>query len=303
MPETPDIPDELPLADAVEATPSAPEGETVVEIGANGNLEESNNEKNEETPVIDVHAPHGGVHTWKDFWIHLGTIAAGLLIAISLEQSVEALHHLHQRHQLQEDLQEEAEANRKLILDDLALTRQEAWFGAAMKQVAEAAPRGGKVIVSLPPAPCAPESIITTGTTGYLSPSEVVWTTAKDRGQVALLPAKEGRIYARLSHINDLLLSNRTNYITACDKVWAMERRFAVPGANGTNETWTMDPQQAEAFAAAAADAQAAFRGLVYRLRYILTYEEALLAGSDINQIITKLGQLNENEPLPEEKP
>jgi hypothetical protein len=82
-----------------------------------------------------------------------------------------------------------------------------------------------------------------------------------------------------------------------------MERRFAVPGANGTNETWTMDPQQAEAFAAAAADAQAAFRGLVYRLRYILTYEEALLAGSDINQIITKLGQLNENEPLPEEKP
>ena len=49
----------------------------------------------EETPVIDVHAPHGGMHTWKDFWIHLGTIAAGLLIAISLEQGVEALHRLH----------------------------------------------------------------------------------------------------------------------------------------------------------------------------------------------------------------
>ena len=24
--------------------------------------------------MIDVHAPHGGMHTWKDFWIHLGTI-------------------------------------------------------------------------------------------------------------------------------------------------------------------------------------------------------------------------------------
>jgi len=63
--------------------------------------EEGNHEedKHEESTMIDVHAPHGGVHTWKDFWIHLGTITLGLLIAISLEQSVEWMHHLHQRHQ------------------------------------------------------------------------------------------------------------------------------------------------------------------------------------------------------------
>ena len=256
----------------------------------------------EDTPMLDVHAPHGGVHTWKDFWIHLGTIAAGLLIAISLEQGVEALHHLQQRHQLQEDLQDEAEANRKLILRDLTLARQEAWFEAAMKQVAEA-PRGDKVIVSLPSAPCVPGVAVMTGPTRYVAPSQAVWTTAKDSGLVALLPAKEGRAYANLVHNYDLLTVGRNNTATACDKVSAMERRFAVRGADGATETWTMDPRQAQEFAAAAADAQTAIRGLVFRLRFMLTYEEAILAGDDMDQMLANANQLKEDDPLPDEKP
>src|SRR6185437_9145012 len=57
-------------------------------------------EDKKENEVIDVHAPHGGIHTWRDFWIHLGTIALGLLIAIGLEQSVEWVHRIHERHEL-----------------------------------------------------------------------------------------------------------------------------------------------------------------------------------------------------------
>jgi hypothetical protein len=121
------------------------------------------------------------------------------------------------------------------------------------------------------------------GATRYPSPSEAVWTTAKDSGQVALLPAKQGRIYARLSHSLDLLNTARINSIMTCDKVLAMERRFAVRGTSGVAGTWTMDPRQAERFAAAAADAQTALRSLVYRLRYMLTYEEAILAGDDLD--------------------
>ena len=51
-------------------------------------------------PMLDVHAPHQLVHTWKDFFIHIATICVGLLIALGLEQTVEALHHHHQREQL-----------------------------------------------------------------------------------------------------------------------------------------------------------------------------------------------------------
>jgi len=31
--------------------------------------------------MLDVHAPHETVHTWKDFFIHLTTFVIGLLIA------------------------------------------------------------------------------------------------------------------------------------------------------------------------------------------------------------------------------
>jgi len=37
-------------------------------------------------PMLDVHAPHESVRTWKDFLIHIAAIAVGLLIALGLEQ-------------------------------------------------------------------------------------------------------------------------------------------------------------------------------------------------------------------------
>jgi hypothetical protein len=47
-------------------------------------------------PMLDVHAPHEGIHTWRGFFIHIATIVIGLLIAVGLEQTVEFFHHRHQ---------------------------------------------------------------------------------------------------------------------------------------------------------------------------------------------------------------
>ena len=68
--------------------------------------------------MIDIHVPHKTAHTWADFFIHVGTICVGLLIAIGLEQSVEALHHRHQRHQLEEDLHAEMRMNNEYLSRD-----------------------------------------------------------------------------------------------------------------------------------------------------------------------------------------
>src|ERR1700710_1619823 len=68
---------------------------------------------------MEVHPPHHPLHSWTDFFIHIATITVGLLIAIGLEQSVEALHHRHQRHQLEEDLHDEGERNRETVRRDL----------------------------------------------------------------------------------------------------------------------------------------------------------------------------------------
>ena len=44
-----------------------------------------------ETPPVEIHTPHA-VKTWKEFFIELGTVVLGILIAITLEQMVENWH-------------------------------------------------------------------------------------------------------------------------------------------------------------------------------------------------------------------
>jgi hypothetical protein len=60
--------------------------------------------------MLEPHAPHETIHSWKDFFIHIATIAVGLLIAIGLEQTVEFFHHRH-----------EAEHARDMIADEMAI--------------------------------------------------------------------------------------------------------------------------------------------------------------------------------------
>src|SRR5579862_2484918 len=48
-------------------------------------------------PMLDVHAPHETIRTWKNFLTHIAAIVVGLIIAVSLEQTVEFFHHHHQR--------------------------------------------------------------------------------------------------------------------------------------------------------------------------------------------------------------
>ncbi len=68
--------------------------------------------------MLDIHPPHHAATTWRDFFIHIATITIGLFIAIGLEQTVEAIHHLHQRHQLEEHLREELRGNLRRDEDD-----------------------------------------------------------------------------------------------------------------------------------------------------------------------------------------
>jgi hypothetical protein len=71
-------------------------------------------------PMLDVHAPHEAVHTWKDFFIHIATIVIGLLIAIGLEQTVEVLHHRHQVAETREALRLELDQNRRAYADRIS---------------------------------------------------------------------------------------------------------------------------------------------------------------------------------------
>jgi hypothetical protein len=61
--------------------------------------------------MLDVHAPHETIHTWKTFFIHLATIVIGLLIAVGLEQTVVYFHHRQQVAEIRRSLAEERRIN------------------------------------------------------------------------------------------------------------------------------------------------------------------------------------------------
>jgi len=244
---------------------------------------------------MEVHPPHHPLHSWKDFFIHIATITVGLLIAVGLEQSVEALHHRHQRHQLQEDLRAEAERNQRIILRDLKMADQEQWHRTLIAMIASAPVKGGKLSVTLPATQCKPGTL-NTPYVRYYAPSEAVWTTAKESGLAALLPAEEAQVYARLAHNDELLSGTRDHVAVSCDKVDSLESRFAVKSADGKMETWVMTPEQADHLSEAAAETHTALRALVFRLRWTLGYEQAILNGIrnvDETQMISDQAETN----------
>ncbi len=113
--------------------------------------------------MLDVHAPHAAARTWRDFFTHIAIITIGLLIAIALEQCVEYLHHLHQRHQLQHDLLEEAKRNRDILMVDLGLESQAAWFQIVLATTRSVS-ASGQTAINLPSTPCIPGTLGANGT-------------------------------------------------------------------------------------------------------------------------------------------
>lgn len=69
--------------------------------------------------MLDVHAPHEPINTWKGFVLHIATIVIGLLIAVGLEQTVEYFHHRQQVREARAALAAEHEENIRRYHDNV----------------------------------------------------------------------------------------------------------------------------------------------------------------------------------------
>jgi len=166
---------------------------------------------------MEVHPPHQPLHSWKDFWIHLGTIAVGLLIAISLEQSVEALHRLHERHVLEDDLRAEGlRTQAQLAVDAEAAALVQDRLVALRKEVRAIRASGRKLKLPYPP------EVYDNGT----MPSDAVWATAKESALVVLLPRTKAEVYTRLYRQHERLDEALKTFQLAYRDVSRFEDRF-----------------------------------------------------------------------------
>jgi hypothetical protein len=151
--------------------------------------------------MIDIHPPQHAPMTKREFFTHLFIVILGILIAIGLEQTVEALHHRHEREALIENFHRECSHNIQVFDEDLDVLRQGiAWERASLTVLRDARPQGGFITVTMPQPPTANE---------LQAPSRSVWSVAKTNGKVDLLPENLAEVFDRVdgegAHWNDVV--------------------------------------------------------------------------------------------------
>jgi hypothetical protein len=296
MPETPEIPEELPFADeaavVAEAAASLPEGEAAVSQKMCGGTPTSQNRDvghpvevaetaKENEPMIDIHVPQA-THTWKDFWIHLGTITAGLLIAISLEQSVEALHHLHQRHELEASLRVEGEMNKKRAEANFARYDDEmTWMLGLHEDIGKMMATGGKA--NLPYREIHETPLVLDGSPYYgrpLAMMTAVWDTADADNRLALLRDEVAHGYSLLYHIRgERFAVLRALAADAMDRQAAFEALFADISTPKTPVLARMSAADLKQYDALAMQSFTAMGAAKEQLRLVYASNEAMLQG------------------------
>ncbi len=177
--------------------------------------------------MLDVHPAHHAASTWRDFFIHIATIVLGLLIAIGLEQAVEAIHHYRQRAELREQILDVLNADRNVVAADL---RQFSGFRSFLveQQAAIIARRAGKNTPN-GPSQTDPRMKITPAI-----PSLAPYEAAKQSSTVTVLPANEIRLFNRIELQHDLLLTDVHLLYEAAHEWESFAERFTdSPGTFG----------------------------------------------------------------------
>jgi hypothetical protein len=151
----------------------------------------------EPTPMLDVHPAHHAANSWRDFFIHIATIVLGLLIAVSLEQTVEYFHHRLQATEARELLRRELEVNRQTLEDnDYSLRMHEKHLTAALAMLAQLRTH------TLPPD----AHFITNRSWSPMDAS--AWKTARESGAAAYLTQEEQSSFDLSSWDAELFNSN-----------------------------------------------------------------------------------------------
>ena len=160
---------------------------------------------------MDVHAPHGKIEGWKDFFIHLLTISVGLLIAVGIEGCVE----LHREHKLVNEaratMREEIQDNLTSMKDaEQSLKNQRAMMKENIKTLTRIQ-ENPKDKEAQNPSINADNSM-----TGL---RDTAWKTAQTTGALSFMPYDEAQRYSNVYGSQQAFLNQQ-------DKILEDEAQF-----------------------------------------------------------------------------
>jgi hypothetical protein len=256
------------MADTADAqVPQAPVDSQRIEVPPD--IEASSTLENP-APMLDVHASHGSIHTWKDFLVHIATICVGLLIALALEQTVEAVDHHRQREQLLVSLDHDTRATLRdtdFIIDEYYHRMQ--WSHSRIEQVQAA------LATRKPLAEAAPDKreLITI-------PADPAWEAARAGGMISLF--SQGDI-AAYSEVADVIGRARPRFDVERDahlKRVAFEKRYESVSGNSTGNYRLDSPADLQAYLDLLLADESALEGARFMAAVIRGAEAAILAGA-----------------------
>ena len=159
------------------------------------------------------------MHTWRGFLIHIATIVIGLLIAVGLEQTVEFVHHRHQRNLLEEQMHEVFASN---LRADEASFKQLSALRAYLVELKAAivAHRHGQ---SLPAQPAINDPRMAVFPR---FPNLAAYEAAKENGTIALLPTARIRLYNRVAYQREIMGVVREHWFDGLADISAFQERF-----------------------------------------------------------------------------
>lgn len=170
--------------------------------------------------MLDVHVPHRSAHTWTDFIIHIVTITVGLFIAIGLEQTVEHFHHLHQRHQLEDNLRDEFHANLRRDAKDFRICSDIRAYTVELKSAVTARRTGHPSPPALPAANDPRRNELPS------APSIAIWEAAKLDATITLLPSREINLYNSIVLQHGFVFNALDDFQHAAFALESFEERF-----------------------------------------------------------------------------
>jgi hypothetical protein len=229
----------------------------------------------ERSPMLDVHpAPHAAT-TWREFFIHLGTITIGLLIAISLDAGVEKLAHLHERHQLEAALVAECEHNRQSAENNFDVFDDRlAWLLGLRRDIDTMLATGGKANVPYRTIINRPREA-----SGEILMTSAVWDTVKSNERLTLLPDDLARAYAGDYTQAQMTTDLRSVYTQTEARQSAFEARFADQETPTRPVLSRMNPQQLEQYAMLVSETFQSVREQRIRLTLFYGVNNATLKG------------------------
>lgn len=168
--------------------------------------------------MLDVHPPHHAAHSWRDFFVHIATIVIGLLIAVGLEQTVEFVHHRHQREALEAQMREVLAQDSGFIARDLELLGGFRAYLVELQLAIAAQLKGQKAVQ---PARLDPRTGLR-----VLMPNLAPYQAAKENGTVALLDSERIGLYNRISFQREILQTISNRWMGAIESMDAFRARY-----------------------------------------------------------------------------